>query len=175
LNGADMSLQAQLPVAQLWPTDWPVTVHLDGEYQDQDFAATVSAAPVDGIWAGHVQAHARLRQLDQGGKLSLAADWQWQKGLVLAAGARLSMMRALRSDVLIEPIELTATSPIAISAQGMDGRLHLQAGGMTAARWVLPSLQADIKLKGWQLAANVRVPEWDGTLTLHARNLRTAL
>src|SRR5699024_7268106 len=104
----------------------------------------------------------------------LDGDWQWQDGLVLAAGARLRMTRALRGDVLIAPLVLAAKTPITLGSQGIDGRLQLQAGGVTAARWQLPPLQAGIALDGWQFTADVRVPAWNGTLALHGRDLNTA-
>lgn len=174
VSGANLQIQARLPVTGLWPVQWPLTAQLTGHVMAQDFAATVSARPATVGWQGQLQAQGRLTRFDEGGELALTAAWQWQDGLVVARGAQLHMTQALSGDVLVEPVTVTATTPLYIDGAGVAGELGLQATGVTAARWQLPALQADITLDQQTMVVTARVPQWNGQLTLHGRNLFAA-
>lgn len=171
LDGTDLHLRARLPVKHLWSSDQPVKISLEGYVMDLAFTATVSAAHTDKGWHGRLQAHSRLPQADQGGALDLTGQWQWRNGLVLSSGTQLSMSRMLVDTVLIRPIELTATTPVAISADGIEGRFRLEAAGLTAARWVVPPVQGDIVLDQGRMEADIRIPQWNGTLSVTGTEL----
>lgn len=174
LTGVDGHMQALLPVTGLWPTQWPLTTQLQGEFRGRNIAASITAAPQAAGWGGQLQAQTQLTQADQGGQLRLSGDWLWQDGLTLAAGAQLTLAQTIKGEVLVKPVTLTTTTSLTLGAAGASGKLRLQAGGVTAARWQLPPLQADISLTGDTMTATARVPTWDATLQLQGRDLLAA-
>lgn len=169
LRDADLDLTATVPVAGVTPPHWPVTARLEGRYQSIPFSARADARRDGDTWAGSVSGRGGpLPDLD-GGVLTLDGRWDYADRPRLLAGATVALSRAVRERLLIRPVTARLTTPLVLAEDGPHGRLSLDAEGLVAERWTLPPVTGEARLNGTTFGADLRVPQWDTTLSLSGR------
>src|SRR5699024_9182050 len=170
-----LQLRARLPLTDVRAPRWPFSIELDGEFRGAPLAATLTGSRSQGQWGGSIQAQSRLPHVQRGGALDAHGHWQLRPdGVQLLAGAELAVARMLLDGVVLRPAQLTATTPIGIAADGIQGRLQVHAQGMVASRWELPPVRGALTLEGWRFDSTLQVPDWDATATVTGRDLAHA-
>lgn len=182
LRGPEVALDIKLPVAGVQAPQWATRAEVTGRYGDWPLQGVVIASYLQDQWKGTLQGSSRLPFYDQGGQLTVSAPWYGKDGQwILGAGSRATvaegligglmtegLKESLRETTLIKPIAITATSPLRLTDKGLFGTLQLNADGVVAPSWTLPTVTGRMTVSGQQGQARLQLPAWQSDLSVSA-------
>ncbi len=174
LRSPDLDVTARLPVEGLRPPRWPFTGSVEGRYQGVPFRGVLTGALEDGVWQGGIEAtgerfYSLVPTFGQGGRMTVAGRWRWDRSLRLLAGSRLDVGRTVNGTRLVKPISLSVKEPLILAGGGLTGAVAVQAEGLVAERWTLPPVTGLVRLNGTAFDADLSVAQWGTLLSLSGR------